>query len=86
MSKLYFIGEEHSGKLDMCLSKIKLFRRRVVVYKGGFVGLSVGRSVCLQNILKNSKSRFGDYIAVVPTLIHTLVIIVKLVAIGFSTG
>ena len=44
------------------------------------------RSGGLQNILKNSKSRFGDYIAVVPTLIHTLVIIVKLVAIGFSTG
>ena len=40
------------------------------------VGQSVGRSVCLQNILKNSKLRFGDYIAVVCTLINTLLIIV----------
>ena len=38
--------------------------------------LGLNRSVCLQNILKNSKSRFGDYIAVVCTLINTLLIIV----------
>ena len=53
-----------------------VFRRPVVVYKGGFVGRSVGRSVCLQNILKNSKSRFGDYIDVVSTLTNTLLIVV----------
>ena len=51
------------------------------------VGQLVGRSVgWFSNILKNSKSRFGDYIAVVHTLIHTLFIIVELVAIGFSIG
>ena len=44
---------------------------------GGFVGRSVvGRSVGLQNILKNSKSRFGDYITVVYALNNTFLIIV----------
>ena len=37
---------------------------------------SVGRSVCLQKILKNSKSRFGDYITVVYALNNTYLIIV----------
>ena len=71
-----------------------VFRRRVVVYKGGFVGLSVclsvcrsvGRLVCLQNILKNSKSRFGDYIALVCTLINTLLIVVLGMAGGRTVG
>ena len=57
-----------------------LFRRRVVVYIDGFVGRLVGwlvgRLVGLQNILKNSKSRFGEYVAVFCTLINTLLIIV----------
>ena len=40
------------------------------------MALSVVLSVGLQNILRNSKSRFGDYIAVVCTLIKILLIIV----------
>ena len=40
------------------------------------VGWLVGRLVGLQNILKNSKSRFCEYVAVVCTLINTLLIIV----------
>ena len=36
----------------------------------------VGRLVCLQNFLKNSKSRFGDYITVVYALNNTFLIIV----------
>ena len=64
---------QKNWKYDIFLS---MFRRRVVVYKRGFVGLSVCRLVCLQKIFKNSKSRFGDYITVVYTLNNTLLIIV----------
>ena len=40
------------------------------------MALSVGWSVGLQNILKNSKSRLGEYVAVFCTLINTLIIII----------
>ena len=36
----------------------------------------VSRLVGFENILKNSKLRFGDYVTVVCTLIYTLLIIV----------
>ena len=40
------------------------------------VGRSVCRSVCLQKFLKNSKSRFGDYITVVYAPNNTFLIVV----------
>ena len=55
------------------------------------MALSVGWSVGLQNILKNSKSRFCEYVAVVCTLINTLLIIVLYrqaggQSVGWSVG
>ena len=41
---------------------------------GRWLGWSVGQLVGLQNILRYSKSRFGDHIAIVCTLINTLLI------------
>ena len=43
---------------------------------GWSVGWFVDLLVSLKNILKNAKSRFGDYKALVCTLINTLPIIV----------
>ena len=51
------------------------------------VCLSVSRLVCLQIFLKNSKSRFGDYITVVYALNNTfLIILLYRHPVGRSVG